>query len=127
MTDAALETCKEYLGQLRVNVRAAQEAADRQKEDLDNLTAQLQEKTEGIQEFRSKEVRAVVRPCVVRGAELACSCRSNSRRSSASCRRRRRRTSGRRSTTRMSMTSWLWRTWSTYDQCSTLPRADRVL
>ena len=49
----------EYVKELQSKVNAAQNAADNAKDDLENLKAELDEKTEQFQAFRKKEVRAV--------------------------------------------------------------------
>lgn len=50
----------EYLEELRVQVEAAQVAAENSKDDLDKLKTQLETKREEIQEFRKKEVRRLL-------------------------------------------------------------------
>jgi structural maintenance of chromosome 4 len=51
-----LEECAGYVRELRTKVEAAQAAAENSKDDLDNLKAELDTKTEEIQAFRQKEV-----------------------------------------------------------------------
>ncbi|EGO05390.1 hypothetical protein SERLA73DRAFT_101211 [Serpula lacrymans var. lacrymans S7.3] len=51
-----LEECAQYVTELRSKVEAAQAAAEYSKDDLDNLKAELDTKTEEIQAFRQKEM-----------------------------------------------------------------------
>jgi structural maintenance of chromosome 4 len=51
-----LEECGQYVDELRTKVAAAQAAAENSKDDLENLKAELDAKTEEIQAFRQKEV-----------------------------------------------------------------------
>jgi structural maintenance of chromosome 4 len=52
-----LKDCEYYVDELKVKVDAAQNAAEKSKDDLQNLKAELDAKTEEIQAFRQKEVR----------------------------------------------------------------------
>ena len=51
-----LEECVQYVENIRAKVADAQSAEENSKDDLDNLKAELDEKTEQIQAFRVKEV-----------------------------------------------------------------------
>lgn len=53
----ALQKCSQYVNDIRSKVEAAQIAAENSKEDLETLKAELDQKTEEIQEFKEKEVR----------------------------------------------------------------------
>lgn len=55
--DAQLAECNEYADEVRNKVEVAKTAEENSKDDLDNLKAELDEKTEEIQAFRQKEVR----------------------------------------------------------------------
>ena len=75
-----LEELEKYVTKLRAKVEDAQSAVDHEKDDLEGLKAQLDDKEEQIQGFRQREVRSkllvlsTLAYCITTGRDKARSC-----------------------------------------------------
>lgn len=104
--DKQLAACKSILDDIHTKVEAAQSAEENAKEDLQGIKADLDEKTQGIQEFRKKEVRCKTRLRLFNGVDYFV--RSSINRSSRTSRKkvlrmREQLCIGRKSTTSLSL------------------------